>query len=746
MNFNSIQVKVVSIIILVLLVSITVTFYITIRNQKENLLLATDKTFAISTEVLNVAIRNAMLGGEAAIAQSTMLQLQEIEDLEEIAIYRVDGTIAFSDHSTIDRVNAFLDFEAFERTSRTPVKTIESDTFDKAVEDAWPAKIELVKSEEMEYFYPLVSSPECADCHDEAAPLRGVAHFKISIAGINQQIRNARVILTILFVSTGVVIALVLIILMRGLIISPILKIGKAVTEVGKGNLETRISVQSKDELGNLGVKINEMIVGLDERNRLLVENKIIEATNKENRKYLDNIQEGLLLIDPSFSISDQYSKEVIDLFGTEQIAGRNFVDFIYKDRESQKDEREELEQFLTMLFNQTMADIEMIMEINPLKNKILQTGGTGADPGDKREVIVDTLYHRIVNEDRVENVMVIFEDKTEIVAAQKELEKERIRSQSEIEYIAAILRAGPQSFNDFIGEADAALNEIELHQDELKDNAVINKLFRQMHSLKGTARYLEFKRIATLAHEIENIISKVRDEKQDIDKEVKSELETIINNMFSELNKIKQLNDRFRSFSGAGSVSEGIEKKNVLTGFLESLGRMAKDIAKELDKKINYSFNNTLGEISYMSGIKNAIIHLVRNAVDHGIEDQIERLGNNKSQVGKIQLKVSKDSEDQHVFEIIDDGRGIDFELVRKKALENGLIKEGDKTVNQAKLLRILFLPSFSSKSEVTNISGRGVGLDLVKDAIDKLGGHISVSTQKKKGTRISIKIPGAS
>jgi nitrogen fixation/metabolism regulation signal transduction histidine kinase len=687
-----------------------------------------------------------MLDGEAAIAQSTMIQLQGIEDLEEIAIYRVDGKIAFSDYSTIERVNTFLDFEAFERTPRTPVKTIESDTFDKAVEEAWPAKMELVKNEEMEYFYPLVNSAECADCHDEPVPLRGVAHFKISIAGINQQIRTARTIFTILFISTGVVIAFVLIMLMRGLIISPILKIGKSVTEVGKGNLETRISIQSKDELGDLGVKINEMIVGLDERNRLLVENKIIEATNKENRKYLDNIQEGLLLIDPNFSISDQYSKQVIDLFGTRQIAGKNFIDFIYRDRESQMEEREELEQFLTMLFNQTMADIEMIMEINPLKDKTLQTGGTGEEPGDKKEITVDTLFHRIVDEDRVENVMVIFEDKTEIVATQKELEKERVRSQSEIEYIAAILRAGPQSFNEFIEEADAALNEIELHQEDLKDNTVINKLFRQMHSLKGTARYLEFRRIATLAHEIEDIITEVRDSRRDIGKEERSALEAKINDMFSELDEIKQLNDRFRSFSQAGSVLEGPEKKNVLTGFLESLGRMAADIAKELDKEINYSFDNTLGEISYLGGIKNAIIHLVRNAVDHGIEDQIERLGNNKNSVGKIQLKVSKSSEDQHVFEIMDDGRGIDFELVRKKALEKGLIKEGDKTVDQAKLLKILFMPSFSSKGEVTNISGRGVGLDLVKDSVDKLRGRISVSTKKNRGTRISIKIPQTS
>ena len=133
----------------------------------------------------------------------------------------------------------------------------------------------------------------------------------------------------------------------------------------------------------------------------------------------------------------------------------------------------------------------------------------------------------------------------------------------------------------------------------------------------------------------------------------------------------------------------------------------------------------------------------MIRNAIDHGIEDRFERVADGKDETGMIELKISLDGENNYNFELSDDGRGIDFENIRRVAAERGLIEAGDTSVTNARLLNILFSPSFSSRGEVTDISGRGVGLDIVRDTIRDLKGHTSVSTQLKKGTKFKLKIP---
>ena len=112
---------------------------------------------------------------------------------------------------------------------------------------------------------------------------------------------------------------------------------------VGNGDLDARVTVHGRDELGSLGATLNDMIVGLKERNELALRDRGHQARNAENRKYLDTIQEGLLLINPELLISDQYSRYLEQLFGTREIAGRSMLDFLYPDAAANGAEREEL-------------------------------------------------------------------------------------------------------------------------------------------------------------------------------------------------------------------------------------------------------------------------------------------------------------------------------------------------------------------------------------------------------------------
>ena len=143
------------------------------------------------------------------------------------------------------------------------------------------------------------------------------------------------------------------------------------------------------------------------------------------------------------------------------------------------------------------------------------------------------------------------------------------------------------------------------------------------------------------------------------------------------------------------------------------------------------------------IAAIKDPLTHLVRNAVDHGIEAPAIRQARGKAEEGRLSLRAFHEGGQVHI-EIHDDGGGIDVAQLKHKALERGLITrdQGDR-MSDRELLHLIFLPGFSTADKITNVSGRGVGMDVVKTNVDKIGGIIDVQSQLGQGTTIKIKIP---
>ena len=148
--------------------------------------------------------------------------------------------------------------------------------------------------------------------------------------------------------------------------------------------------------------------------------------------------------------------------------------------------------------------------------------------------------------------------------------------------------------------------------------------------------------------------------------------------------------------------------------------------------QKLDRSLVNDLGE---------PLVHLLRNAVDHGLESPEERLAAGKSEVGTISIAARH--EGSHVvIEISDDGRGMDVDRIRQKAIEKGLITP-EANLSPRELLDLIFQPGFSTAENVTDISGRGVGMDAVRSAIQLLNGSVELATELGKGTTVTIKLP---
>ncbi|KFN09114.1 chemotaxis protein CheA [Paenibacillus macerans] len=172
---------------------------------------------------------------------------------------------------------------------------------------------------------------------------------------------------------------------------------------------------------------------------------------------------------------------------------------------------------------------------------------------------------------------------------------------------------------------------------------------------------------------------------------------------------------------------------------------RMVRDLAKSLDKKIDLVIVGAETELdrTVIDEIGDPLVHLLRNAVDHGVEPVAERVAAGKPETGTVNLRAFHSG--NHVFiEIEDDGHGIDRDKVLKKALKNGVVKESEAaSMTDEQVYMLLFAPGFSTAEVISDISGRGVGLDVVKSKIESLSGVVSVQSKLGAGTKFSVQMP---
>ncbi len=172
---------------------------------------------------------------------------------------------------------------------------------------------------------------------------------------------------------------------------------------------------------------------------------------------------------------------------------------------------------------------------------------------------------------------------------------------------------------------------------------------------------------------------------------------------------------------------------------------RLVRDLSRELNKEIELIISGEDTELdkSIIEEIGDPLVHIIRNSCDHGIESAEERKMLGKPVKGRIELKAYNEG-NQIVIEVKDDGKGLDPEVLKQKALEKGLISEREaQNMGNKEAFNLIFKPGFSTAKQVTNVSGRGVGMDVVKTNIEKLNGIIDIDSEVGKGTVIKLKIP---
>lgn len=247
------------------------------------------------------------------------------------------------------------------------------------------------------------------------------------------------------------------------------------------------------------------------------------------------------------------------------------------------------------------------------------------------------------------------------------------------------------------------------------------------------------------------------------IGKTVRVDIDRLDNlmNLVSELIIIKTRMDDLSEKSTGENMTEAIEYLERITTNLHDavmkvrmvpiervfnrFPRLVRDLSKELSKEIDLQMSGEETEVdrTVIDEIGDPLIHLIRNSIDHGIELPADRLKVGKPEKGTVILKSYPDGNNV-VIEVEDDGRGIERERILKKAIEKGLIDDREsENLSLEDTINLMFLPGFSTSEIVSDVSGRGVGLDVVKSKIESINGSIEVQSIKDKGTKFIIRIP---
>lgn len=172
---------------------------------------------------------------------------------------------------------------------------------------------------------------------------------------------------------------------------------------------------------------------------------------------------------------------------------------------------------------------------------------------------------------------------------------------------------------------------------------------------------------------------------------------------------------------------------------------RLARDLARQLGKEVELVLSGEETELdkTMIEDLNDPLVHLVRNAVDHGTESTEERIAAGKPVKSIVQLSARQVG-DHIVIEIVDDGRGMRADMLRKKAVDKGLIdSETAQALDDKQALQLIFLPGFSTKDQISSVSGRGVGMDVVRTNIQRLNGRIDITSVPGEGTRLSVSLP---
>lgn len=474
-----------------------------------------------------------------------------------------------------------------------------------------------------------------------------------------------------------------------------------------------------------------------------------IERSKENTRSLLAVLREGLFFFDRRGTMASERSQALARI-----VPGSEGIDELVKFVKTYtKVPEENVRTCLKLLWNEDgddfMSDFDSTISFLP-RSLALEGGRT-----------IQLGYRPLYGQDKqLEKVVVVATDVTEQLKNEKEAiaQAERVRKISRV-------AAGTESYLSFFEEAVSILRRVDaIFKAKACDPQKLAQLKRDLHTLKGSIGTFEFVSLARQFHELESLLQeegygseKVRSSWEQIKDQWKFETSDIETVLGLKQNQGKLTITRLKFDRIAEHARQ--KKDEGLTSLLEDSLRVPlsecfakyevyldKLLERRSEKQARIYYTSDSSELTHgeMQKLDAAFVHILRNCLDHGIEDKDQRQEAGKSAVGRIEIACYRMADGWLHFIMRDDGQGVNGEKLAHKAVASGIWTEKRReAASYQEKIELVFEPNLSSKDEVTETSGRGVGMDAVSVLLQELGGRISIYSQPGLGTQFEIDVP---
>ncbi|MBF0441006.1 MAG: Hpt domain-containing protein [Oligoflexales bacterium] len=535
-------------------------------------------------------------------------------------------------------------------------------------------------------------------------------------------------------------------------------------------------SSRNPDEFSLLEGTINEMVDFIQKVNK--AKTLLLSEKTRANEAMLKNIKQGVLMIDEDGLIVPEYSDYLEDILERNNLGGLDVVDVLFEHSEFDLDRKSEIKAVINLVVGSERDIVtgdgsrldasEFRLNSHLLPNKCeLHI--------DHKTKQIEMDWDTIVDGGTVIRLILTMRDVTDLA----KLRKESMEHRQELEMIGEILQSSPRDFDCFIRESENYLKRSSdiLNSDEEKDMTALDKIFRNLHTVKGNARTYGLKAICEAVHKAEQtydgmrLMEKVEWNRKQLLEELK-EIESCIQS-YKSVNEVKLgrsrrygsddviierpfFDDAYEAFRRIDvtkideaqktleDLKQFFESAESLT-FEEAIGGILKAmpiLADELNKQppcINIDNRKLRLKKEEIETLKVILMHSFRNSIDHGIESPLERKGTGKNPFGTIDIQISVEENNLKIVQR-DDGRGLCLPDIKKAAMERNIISPGQKMDSVHDIAKLIFLPGVTTSKTITHISGRGIGMDVIKSYVEEKGGSVDLILESDDPGRIFV------
>ncbi|WP_431097271.1 ATP-binding protein [Polaromonas aquatica] len=472
---------------------------------------------------------------------------------------------------------------------------------------------------------------------------------------------------------------------------------------------------------------------------RLKTSDAAIEAATEENREILASVREGLFLLTPQHQLGSQLSRSTHALFGKTLAPGQNFfyqLSTLVSDK-ALTDARD----YVELLFSPHVKE-QLIQGINPLSEVELTVRNR---LGQDTKRYLSFHFNRVQDGATVRHLLVTVQDITQKVELQARLTGERQRSQKELSMMLKAFETEPAMMRAFVERAEASLLEVNdllrstsSAASEVQVFKAVDGAYRRIHAFKGDAASLGLEILATLAHQFESELQKLKDNGAATGDALLA-LPLPLEDLLAKVGAFKALGQK-RTGGDTSPTPEG----SAAQGLNAALTQLANEVSTDCGKRVNAEVRMGSAQdmpADKMNLLREIAIQLLRNAVVHGVETPAVRLAAGKAEAGRIAVNLNRNEEGQWQLSVRDDGAGLNASDVRRRLLELGwYTAEQLQSFNEQQIVSHIFKPGFSTAGNTSRHAGRGVGLDLVQSNVRSLGARLLLSSTPGQHTEFKV------